>query len=394
MEFGREMLACWMLDPEVTYLNHGTVGAVPRKVLAVQQAIRDEIERQPSKFLLREIYQLVGVPRRGPTRLRRAAAEVAAFLGGRGEDLVFVDNATAAVNVVLRSLALQPGDQILITDHTYQTTGSFAGFIAAQYGAEVRTVRVPYPRYDPARLVAEVDAALGPRTRIAVLDHITSESALVFPLAELAACCRAKGVPVLADGAHGPGMLPIDVTGLGVDWYAGNFHKWAHAPRSCGILWAPPDGQAGLHPPVLSWGLGKGFTAEFDWVGTRDPTPWLAAPAAIAFLNEIGFEAARQYSHDLAWRAAVELTRCWQTPLERDQASVASMVTIALPERLGSTSEDAARLRDALLDEDRIEVQIYSGYGRLWTRISAQVYNDWRDMERLGDVITARTKRS
>ena len=388
--FGRAILDRWQLDPDVTYLNHGTVGAVPRAVLDVQQSIRDEMERQPSRFLLREVYPLAGAAHRKPTRMRRAAEEVAAFIGARGDDLVFVDNATAGVNVVLRSLAFSPGDEILVTDHAYPTTGRLAAFVAGQSGATVRTVRVPYPRYDAAALVEAVTAALGPNTRLAVLDHVTSESALVFPLAALAARCRERGVPVLADAAHAPGMLPLDVPSLGVDWYIGNLHKWAFAPRSCGILWSPPDRQAGLHPPVISWGLGCGFTAEFDWVGTRDPTPWLAAPAGIAFASDLGLDAYRRYNHDLAWRAAIELSRRWGTPLERNEASVGSMVTIALPEALGSTAEAAAGLRDSLLEDDRIEVQVSAGHGRLWIRVSAQVYNDWDDLERLDGAIERR----
>ena len=141
---------------------------------------------------------------------------------------------------------------------------------------------------------------------------------------------------------------------------------------------------------MISWGLDKGFTAEFDWVGTRDPSPWLAAPAGIAFLHHLGFADVRRYNHDLAWRAARALTSRWNTPLERDEASVGSMVTIALPDRFGSTVDDAARLRDRLLFDDRIEVAVQAGYGRLWTRISAQVYNDWTDVERLADAIARR----
>lgn len=392
MDFGRQMREHWMLDPDITYLNHGTVGAPPRKVLAVQQALRDEIERQPSRFLLREVYPLAGRPRSGPTRLREAASTVARFLGSRGDDLVFVDNATAGVNAVLRSLSFQPGDEILITDHSYPTTARLAEFVAARDGAVVRTVSVPYPKYDAAELVERVAAALGPRTRIAVLDHVTSESGLVFPLAELAARCRNAGVPVLVDGAHAPGMLPVDLGALNVDWYAANLHKWAHAPRSCGILWARAERQPGLHPLLLSWGFGQGFTAEFDWVGTRDPTPWLAAPAGIAFLHELDFEAARRYTHGLAWRAALELTSRWGTPLERDESSVGAMVTLALPESLGSTPEDASRLRDELLEGDRIEIQTNARHGRLWARVSAQVYNDWHDIERLGEAIESRSR--
>ena len=390
MPFGHSVRDRWMLDPTITYLNHGTVGAVPRKVLAVQQALRDEMERQPSRFLLREVYPLVGAERPNISRMRQAAAGVGAAIGARGEDLVFVDNATAGVNVVLRSLRFESGDEILVTDHAYPTTGWIAQFVAKASGATVRTVAVPYPRFDRVELVERVAAALSARTRLAVLDHVTSESALILPLEELAACCRDRGVPVLVDAAHAPGMLPLHLDAIGVDWYAANLHKWAHAPRSCGILWARADRQAGLHPPVISWGLDKGFTGEFDWVGTRDPTPWLAAPAGFEFLEELGGATARQYNHDLAWRAAVELTARWGTTLDRDEASVGSMVTLPLPAPLGATIEDAARLRDSLLADDRIEVQTYAGHGRLWVRISAQVYNDWSDIERLDAAIGRR----
>jgi isopenicillin-N epimerase len=143
---------------------------------------------------------------------------------------------------------------------------------------------------------------------------------------------------------------------------------------------------------VISWGLDHGFTAEFDWVGTRDPTPWLAAPAGIAFMEDLGVAAVRQYNHDLAWRAARELTARWNTTLERDEASVGSMVTVPLPEPLGSTADAASQLRDGLLFEDRIEIQTYAGHGRLWARISAQVYNDWNDMDRLGAAIEHRVR--
>ena len=390
MRFGREMRDLWMLDPDVTYLNHGTVGAVPRQVLAAQQMIRDEVERQPSKFLLRDLSGMVGMPRTTPTRMREAAGDVAAFIGAQGNDVVFVDNATTGANAVLRSVGLEPGDEILITDHAYGAVANVAAFVARERQARVRTVTIPYPRFDPARLVNDVNAAIGPRTRVAVLDHITAESALVLPIAELAACCRDRGVPVLADGAHVPGMLALDVPALGVDWYVANLHKWAHAPRSCGFLWADPARQAGLHPAVISWGLDKGFLAEFDWVGTRDPSPFLAAPAGIAFLHMLGFDAARRYNHDLAWRAAGALTRQWGTTLERDEASVGSMVTLRLPASLGTTPQDAARLRDTLLDVDRIEVQVHAGHGGLWARVSAQVYNDWSDIERLGRAVAMR----
>jgi isopenicillin-N epimerase len=390
MQFGRPMLDHWTIDPRITYLNHGTVGVVPKRVLAAQQAIRDEMEQQPARFMLRCVSHLAGAPRPEPTRVRQAAHAVAAFFGAKGDELVFVDNATAGINAVLRSVPLEPGDEILLTDHNYGATARVAAFIARERGAIVRTARVPYPRFDREALIDEVVSAIGPRTRVAVLDHITSESALILPLAELARCCRERGVPVLVDGAHAPGTLTLNLPDFGVDWYVGNLHKWAHAPRSCGILWAHPARQNGLHPAVISWGLDRGYLAEFDWVGTRDPSPWLAAPVGLAFLQEMGFDAVRRYNHDLAWRAARELASRWGTTFEPEEELIGSMATVPLPESLGDTAEQAGQLRDALLDEDHIEIQVHARDRRLWVRVSAQVYNDWSDIERLSEAVLRR----
>jgi isopenicillin-N epimerase len=384
------MLAEWTLDPGVLYLNHGTVGATPRRVLARQQAIRDEMERQPARFLLRECSGLLGTPRSSPSRMRLAAAEVAAFCRCDDDDLVFVDNATAGVNAVLQSLDLHEGDEILLTDHTYGAVVKAADFFARRAGARVTTVTVPYPRFDGARLLDAVSNAVTPRTRLAILDHVSSESALVMPLAALAAACHERGVPVLADGAHAPGAIELDVRSLGVDWYTANLHKWAWAPRGCGILWASRERQSALHPVVISWGLGQGFTQEFDWVGTRDPSPWLAAPEGIAFMEELGTEAVRRWNHDLAWEAGRLLGEHWGTRLEVGRASVGTMVTAPLPPEMGATSEDAARLRDALLYEESIEVQMHAWGGRLWVRVSAQIYNEISDFERLAAAVTKR----
>lgn len=388
--FGRHMLEHWMLDPTITYLNHGTVGAPPKPVLAAQQAIRDEIERQPSRFLLRELVTLVGSPSERPSRLRRAAAAVAEFVGVPADDLVFVDNATTGVNAVLRSLGLRAGDEIVITSFAYGATANVAAFVAQESGAHVRTIELPRPIHGCGGLVDAVASALGSRTRIAVIDHITSESALIMPVAEIAALCRARDVPVLVDGAHAPGTLPLDLDALGVDWYVGNLHKWAFAPRSCGILWADRDRQAHLHPPVISWGLGKGFTAEFDWVGTRDPSPYLAAPDGIAFMRELGESDVRAYNHALAWQGAQLLGERLETTLGVDERLIGAMATVPLPQGFGSTAADAARLRDALLFDDRIEVQVHASHGRICVRLSGQVYNDMADVERLAESLAAR----
>jgi isopenicillin-N epimerase len=239
-------------------------------------------------------------------------------------------------------------------------------------------------------LVRTVADTIRPQTRIVVIDHITSESALIMPVSAIAAECHARGVFVLVDGAHAPGTLPLDIPALGVDWYTGNLHKWAYAPRSCGFLWAARDRQEFLHPPVISWGLGHGFTAEFDWVGTRDPSPYLAAPEGIAFMRELGEPDVRAYNHALAWDGAWLLSERWGTELGVGETLVGAMATVPLPQRFGSIQADAARLRDALLFEDRIEVQLHASRGRLWVRLSAQVYNDMADVERLSAAVAAR----
>ena len=391
LPFGREALPHWPLDPGITYLNHGTVGVTPHRVLAAEQAIRADIERRPAQFLLRELSAVaVGVPRAEPPRMREAAARVAAFLGAREPDLVFVDNATAGVNAVLRSFDLKPGDEIVVTDLSYGGVARSALYAAERAGGTVKTVETPAPSAGGGPIADAIVDAIGPRTRIAIVDHVASESALILPLQEIAARARAKGALVLGDGAHALGMLPVDIQSLGVDWYTGNLHKWAWSPRSTGILWADPKRHAGLHPTVISWGLGDGIAAEFDWVGTRNPAPFLAAPAGIDLLHEWGLDRVRAHNHALAWEAAVTLPRRWGTETPVPESMVGSMVTLPLPHGLGTTEHDAARLRDSLLFEDRIEVQIHAFRGRLWTRISTQVYNAADDVARLGTAVAAR----
>jgi isopenicillin-N epimerase len=389
--FGRRLLDLWALDPSLAYLNHGTVGAPPRRVLAFQQAIRDEIERQPARFLLRELTGVrVGLPDGRTPRLREAAAEVADFLGVRGEDLVFVDNATTGANAVLGSVPLGPDDEILVTDLGYGGVTNAARFVARLSGARLTSVTTPDPGAAPGDFVDAIAAALGPRTRLAIVDHVASSTALLLPIAEIAAACRARGVPLLVDGAHGPGALDLDLDALGVDWYVGNLHKWAWSPRSSAVLWVDASRRERLHPTVISWGLDQGLAHEFDLVGTRDPSPHLAAPEGLRMLRELGLDAIRAYNHDLAWRGGRELAARWGTELAVPESMVGCMVSVPLPPRFEATDERAARLRDELLFEDGVEVNVYARRGRLWARVAVQVYNDEADLARLGRAIERR----
>ena len=300
------MLQHWMLDPDCTYLNHGTVGAPPKRVLAKQQALRDEMERQPSRFILRELHLEQPAPWRATSRLREALEHIAPFVGARADDLAFVPNVTTGMNAVLRSVPLGPGDEVVVTDLAYGGVALAAKSVARERGATLRIVEMPFPLHAEQQIVETIAAALNPRTKLVVVDHVTAQTALVVPVAAVVATCHEHGVPVVVDGAHAPGSIPVDIPSLGADWYVANLHKWAHAPRPCGILWARPDRQALLHHPVASWGYEGGFHQEFDHFSTSDPTCFLAAPEGIALLREWQFEDVLAYIHGLTWTRSTD----------------------------------------------------------------------------------------
>ena len=390
--FGRSFLAQWWLDPAITYLNHGTVGATPRVVLETQQAWQRRIEAQPAAFLFRELMRVTadepGAPR---LLLRQAADAVAEFVGARGDDLVFVDNASTGINAVLRSIALQPGDEIVVLDQAYGAVIKAAEFVARGAGARVVVAATPFPvQGDPIEAYVDaVERALTPRTRLAILDHISSNTALTLPVAAMTARCKARGVPVLVDGAHAPGAIALDIAALGADWVVGNLHKWAFAPRACGFLWVAPAHRAAIHPPTISWGLDVGLAQEFDWTGTRDPSAMLSAPAGLAFMRDVlGIEAMRTWNHDLVWRMASELSARWGQPFTTPESMVGCMASVALPARIDALGESAApALKDWLFLERRIEAQVLAINGHVCVRLAAQVYNDESDYERLADAV-------
>jgi len=379
----------WLLDPEITYLNHGTVGATPRRVLAHQRAITDEIERQPARFMLRELADEHGTMTH-PPRLRVAAAAVAEFVGVAGDDLMFVDNITAGANAILRSFPFDAGDEIAVTSLGYGGVVNAATYVTRVIGGTLRTIELPEPGAPRDSYVDGIASGLGDHTRLLVVDHLTPGSAMILPLAEIAALCHERGVLVLADGAHVPGNIAVDIDSFGVDWYVANLHKWAWAPRSAGLLWSAKQHQRYLHPTVISWGLDHGLAAEFDLLGTRDPSHFLTAPFAIELLNEFGgpdgVDAIYRYNHDLAWWAGQYLADRWDTRFSTPEEMIGSMINVRLPADLGSARDDAERVRDAL-EVAGFEVPIYAGASELTTRISAQIYCERDDIERLGDAV-------
>ncbi|MGE0744708.1 MAG: aminotransferase class V-fold PLP-dependent enzyme [Rhodospirillales bacterium] len=375
--FGHARLADFALEPGTLHLNHGSFGATPRAVLDAQAAWRSQMERNPTRFMSVEV-----VP-----ALRDAAAAVARLLGGRGQDWVFVDNATTAVNAVAASFPLAAGDEVLTTSLAYPAVVNALRHHAGRAGARVVIADVPVPIAGDDAVAAAVAAALGPRTRLAVLDHVTSESAAVLPVARLAALCREAGAAVLVDGAHAPGMVALDVPAIGADWYTGNAHKWLFAAKGCGLLWCAPDRQAALHPTVISHGLGNGLAAEFDWTGTRDATAWLSVVDAVAYYDRLGGDAVRAWNAGLAAEAAALVAGRLGTDAACPLAMRAAMATVRLPTALTATGANAWALRGWLRDAHAIEAPVVAMADALWVRLSAQVYNATDDYVRLADAL-------
>ena len=367
--FGAAVRHEWDLDPDVAYLNHGSFGVTPRAVLAAQEAWRRRIERNPAAFMASARSGL----------LREAAASVAEYLGARPDDLVFMENATSAANAVLRSLDFKPGDEILITSLGYRAVNHAAAYVAARTGATLVEAKIPLPVPSAETLVAAVEAKLSPRTRLAVFDHIASQSAIVFPLERLIAAAHGVGAQVLIDGAHVPGQMALDIPGLGADYYVANLHKWLFVPRGCAILWAGRERQRDLHPLTISHGYGQGFLAEFDWTGTRDLSHWLAAPEGIACHRRLGGARLMERNRDLVREMAAMLARRWGTGLAAPAEMFAAMAVVRLPE----SPRDALELTQELRDRHRIEAPVHRIDGALWVRIAAQAYNERADYERL-----------
>jgi isopenicillin-N epimerase len=366
----------WGLDSGYVTVNHGSFGATPRRVLAAQDDWRRRMEAQPTRFMTKVL----------PGALRAAAEQLAGFIGGRAEDIAFVVNATEGCNAVLRSRHLGPGDGIVILSHAYGAVRNTVRYVCDMSGARLMEVALPFPLVADDEAVASLAGALTPRTRLAVLDHVTSQSALVLPIARMIAACHAAGVPVLVDGAHAPGHVALDVGALNADWYVGNCHKWLMAPKGCAFLHARPDRQDGLHPVSISHGYGQGFLAEFDWTGTSDPSAFLAVGAAIDFHHRLGGAALRARNAALAAEAATLVAGLLGTESPGGNRLGGAMSLVRVPTREAATQDAAQRLRERVLDAGA-DVPIHAGGGALWLRLSAQAYNEPEDYRKLAGIV-------
>jgi isopenicillin-N epimerase len=362
------------LDPTMAYLNHGAFGAVPVPVQLAQQRLRDEVEANPRAFFVRGLMDRIGHVRR----------HVAGFLGADPDGTALVPNATAGLQVALGSFPLAEGDEILLTDHGYGTTLAAAQRRAGRTGATVREVDLPLSASDD-EVVELIRAAVRPgRTRLVVVDHVSSPTARLMPVGRVVAALRSAGVAVLVDGAHAAGMLPIDLAAVGADFWVGNLHKWAFAPRPTAALVVAPEHRGRIEPLIVSWEQPAGFPAAVEFAGTLDYTAWLAAPAGLHFLRTLGPERVRQHNCDLADYAQLTVAaavRADPTGLARSEP--VSMRVVPLPAGVAVTQPAADALRDRLSAEHSCEVQVNPWRGRGYLRISAQVYNTKADVDRL-----------
>jgi isopenicillin-N epimerase len=383
----------WTLDPQVDFLNHGSFGACPRSVLAVQQELRERLERRPVQFMVREL----------EPRLDASRTALGAFVGADPAGLAFVTNATSGVNTVLRSLRLAPGDELVVTDHAYQACRNALDRIATRAGARVAVARVPFPLDSPDRVVDAVLGCVTPRTRLALLEHVTSPTGLVCPLEEMVHELGRRGVDVLVDGAHAPGMVPVDLARLGAAYYTANCHKWICAPKGAAFLWVREDRRADLEPLVTSHGATarrtdrSRFHLEFDWVGTLDPTPYLCVPAAIDAVGGMvpgGWPEVRTRNRSLALEARRILCEALDVAPPAPDSMIGSLVAVPLPPG-ESRSDPPSRsdvisawtdpLQQPLVERYGIEVPVFSwpSHPARLVRVSAQLYNEPAQYERL-----------
>ena len=364
----------FLLDPSVIFLNHGSFGACPRPVFDQYQAWQRDLERQPVEFLGRRYTDLY----------QHARAELATYLGTDADHLIFVENATAGLNIVARSLRLTAGDEILTTDHEYGALNLTWQYICRETGATIVAQALPDPLIEPQAVVDAIWAGVTERTRVLFLSHITSVTALILPIAQLIQRARAAGILTIIDGAHVPGHLALDLDALGADFYSGNLHKWLCAPKGSAFLYARPEHHEWLDPLVISWGWdGAGLFQRMAWQGTRDIAAFLTVPTAIEFQQAHDWAQIRQQCHALAMTAALRVCELFGTHPRAMPRFHGQMAIAPLP------ACDPAVVKRRLYDEYRVEIPITQHGDQPFVRISIQAYNTRADVERLLQALRA-----
>lgn len=378
----------WRLSKKVVFLNHGSFGACPWPVLEAQRRLREEMESEPVQFLARNY----------DSRLDAARNGLADFLGADAGNLAFVTNATTGVNAVVRSLAFQEGDEILTTSLDYNACRNVLLETASQAKARVVVAEVPFPLASEDEVVAAILAAVTPRTRLAMIDHVTSNTGLVLPLEKIVGALAGRGVDTLVDGAHAPGMLALDLEKLGAAYYTGNLHKWVCAPKGAAFLWVRPDRQDGIQPTVISHGNNRvrpdhnSFQNRFDWPATQDPTAWFCTAEAIRWLGEFlpgGWPELRQHHHEMVVAARRMLCERLGISPPCPESMIGSMATLPFPGKLGEISGEGTGDPNyaRLFDEFGIELHVIRIGEKRWFRISAHLHNSPDEYRYLAEVL-------
>ena len=369
----------FLLDPDVVFLNHGSFGATPKPVFANYQAWQLRLERQPVYFIQHELFN----------HLAKARRQLGNFVGANPDDLVFVPNATFGLNVVARSLALSPDDEVLTTDHEYGACNHVWQFLSQKQGFRYVQQPISLPATTPEAMVEQLWQGVTSRTRIIFLSHISSATAVCFPVAEICRRARQAGILTIIDGAHAPGQLPLDLQAIEPDFYFGNLHKWLCAPKGAAFLYSRPDQQALIEPLVVGWGWGSARTMTFgsdfldynQWLGTNDMSAYLAVPAAIQFQADHDWTAVRQSCHRLLTETMHQICTLTGLPSiypDDDAGFYHQMATIPLPQLT-----DPETFKAALLQQFKVEAPIVTWNGRHYIRVSVQAYNTQRDLDTL-----------
>lgn len=380
----------WLLDPGIVFLNHGSFGAAPRAVLEKQTELRLRMEREPVRFFVRDLEGL----------LDAARSELAAFLHADPDGLAFVPNATAGVNAVLRSLDLDRFDELLVTDHEYNACRNAIDFVATAAGARVVLVEIPFPA-DAETIVSRILDHVTDRTRLLLIDHVTSQTALVLPVERLVREMAGRGIDTLIDGAHAPGMFPLDLEALGAAYYTGNLHKWVCAPKGSAFLHVRRDRRRTVRPIAISHGANSPRTdrsrylLEFDWTGTFDPTAILCVPEALRFIGSLlpgGWEEVMRRNHQLALQGRDILAAVLGATDLPGEAMLGSMAALPLPDGTATAAPSlyGDPLQDALFFEHNVEVPVvpWPAPPKRLIRISAQLYNSESDYRRLAEALS------
>jgi isopenicillin-N epimerase len=367
-----EVRELWALDRDVAHCNHGSFGAVPAPVLDAQNEFRRRMAQNPMRWFHRELPELV----------TEARGQVARFIGAEPEDTALVNNVSAGVSAVVQSMRLAPGDEVLSTNHIYGAVSFALDRLCARSGAEHVVATVPVEA-DDDQVAARFAEHCSPRTRLVVVDQVSSPTARRFPLEAVARIAHGSHAAVLVDGAHAPGMLPLDVPSMGVDFWTGNLHKWACAPAGTGALWVAPQWREQMKSLVVSWGEHDGFPLSFERVGTDDLSAWVAAPLSLQLLGSLGWERLRSHNERLvgwAQAAVAEVLGTEAGELRHDPGL--SMALVPLPAGKADTREATIAIQDEMAARGvEMAIGCWNGRGRI--RLSAYAYNCPADYERM-----------